>query len=110
MVRRDKVDLVMPHMEGSFSPINNLVALKSALKGQRAAMASRFITQALPLKEPESPLVRSQVPGQPGRSFEEHYGHHMGAVNASGDGTVVSVDQDSIKVRYADGQVTDHAL
>ncbi len=59
LVPPGQVDLAMPHMEQAFSPINNMVPLKSALKGQRAAMASRFITQALPLKDAEAPLVRT---------------------------------------------------
>ena len=103
------VDLVLPHMEQAFSPINNLVPLKAMLKGQRAAMASRFITQALPLVGAESPLVRNQVPGQPGKSFEEHYGVKMGAVMAKPlAGRVSKVTPDFVEVKYADGSVERH--
>lgn len=107
-VPRDKVNLVMPHMEQAFSPINNLVPGKSTVKGQRAAMASRFITQALPLKEAESAFVRGQVPGNPNLSFDEMYGKHMGAVYAKGSGRVMKVEPDGITVRYDDGTTEKH--
>jgi DNA-directed RNA polymerase beta subunit len=110
-VPRDKVDLIMPHMEQAFSPINNMVPLKSTVKGQRAAMASRFITQALPLNEAEAPYVRGQVPGQVGKSFEEHYGRFMGAVRAKEQaGRVQKVDENGITVRYADGTEETHEI
>lgn len=109
---RSAVDLAIPHMEQAFSPINNLVPLKSALKGQRAAMASRFITQALPLKNAEAPFVRAAVPGTNGqRSFEEHYGKNMGAVFARDvSGRVVEVTPDRVAVKYADGNTQIHEL
>lgn len=108
-VPRNNVDLIMPHAENWFSPMNNLVPAKSALKGQRAAMASRFITQALPLKDAEAPFVRGQVPGRPGFSFEEYYGKHMGAIHAKDQqGRVAKVGPDGITVKYADGTTETH--
>lgn len=110
-VPRDKVDLAMPHAEHWFSPINNMVPMKSAVKGQRAAMASRFLTQALPIQDAESPLVRGQVPGAVGRSFEQHYGHQVGAVfGEQQPGRVTNVDGDAVTVRYADGTTKTHEL
>jgi DNA-directed RNA polymerase beta subunit len=110
-VPRDQVDLAMPHAEHWFSPINNMVPMKSAVKGQRAAMASRFLTQALPIKDAESPHVRGQVPGAVGRSFEEHYGNQVGAVfGEQQSGRVTSVSPDEITVKYADGSTKTHEL
>lgn len=109
-VPRDKVQLVMPHMEQAFSPINNLVPLKSTVKGQRAAMASRFITQALPLRDAEAPHVRGALPGT-GISFDEFYGKHMGAVHAKDQpGRVTKVEDDGISVQYQDGTTEKHEL
>lgn len=111
MVPRDKVDLVLPHMEHAFSPTTNLVPLKSTIKAQRVAMGSRFITQALPLGGAESPLVRSMVPGQQGLSFEEHYGRYMGTAHAKDvAGRVAKVTPEAITVKYADGTQEDHEL
>jgi len=41
--RREDVDLVSPAFEDAFSPMGNLVPLKSMVKGQRVAMASRML-------------------------------------------------------------------
>jgi DNA-directed RNA polymerase subunit beta len=110
-IPRDQVDLSMPHAEHWFSPINNMVPMKSAVKGQRAAMASRFLTQALPVKDAESPFVRGQVPGSVGRSFEEHYGHQVGAVFSEQQaGRVSKITPDSITVKYQDGSTKEHEL
>jgi len=110
-VPRDQVDLVMPHFEYTFSPLTNLIPLKSTTKGQRVAMGSRFISQALPVHEPEAPLVRNAVPGAPHRSFEEYYGKHMGAVFAKDQpGRVASVSPGGIVVKYADGTEETHEL
>lgn len=109
---RHEVDYVIPSTEQSFSPLTNMVPLKSATKAQRPSMGARFIAQSLPLSKPEAPFVRSQVPNQPGKSFEELYGRHMGPVYAEEKkpGTVVAVGPHGIKVRYADGTEKEHEL
>jgi DNA-directed RNA polymerase beta subunit/intein/homing endonuclease len=103
-VTKEEVDYVLPDFEGIFSPLGNLVPLKSGVKQQRVAMASRMLTQALPLLKPEAPLVQSGLPGSGGaRSFEQEYGRHMGGLVADKGGRVVGADQGSLKVRYDDG-------
>jgi DNA-directed RNA polymerase subunit beta len=77
--------------------------MKSGIKGQRASMTSRFLTQSLPLVNAEAPLVQSGVPGQ-GHSFEREYGEHLGAVFAKQPAKVVGVKDDEIRLRYADGK------
>lgn len=108
-VPKDQVDLVMSHFERAFSPLGNMVPLKSMLKGQRMAMASRMMTQALPLIQPEAPLVQAGDPDGPD-SFEFKYGSDMGALRAADRGRVVSVLPDSVVVRYRDGQEKEHEL
>lgn len=103
---REEVDYVVPTMEQSFSPLTNLVPLKSASKAHRSSMGARMITQSLGLQNPEAPLVRTQVPNQPGKSFEELYGRHMGALFSPKPGVVESVTPDAITVRHADGTKT----
>lgn len=104
MVPLDKIDYEVPDMENTFSPLGNLIPLKSMVKGQRAVMAARMITQALPLQNAEAPYVQSGVPGEDGMSFEEKYGDHMGAVRADAPARVVSVDNDSIVLADQDGK------
>jgi DNA-directed RNA polymerase beta subunit len=104
-VPKNEVALEMGAFENAFSPLGNLVPMKSNVKGQRVSMASRMITQALPLVGAESPLVQSGIPGSRGeKSFEEEYGTSMGAIRASQGGRVIGVDADGIKVRYDDGK------
>jgi DNA-directed RNA polymerase beta subunit len=104
MVPRKDIDLVLPHMEQAFSPLSNLIALKSMTKGQRVSMGSRILTQALPLRDAEAPLVQVRMPGTD-RSYEEHYGRHAGTVWSQQGGRVVEVTPDWIKMKQDDGQV-----
>lgn len=110
MVPRDSVKYEFPTMEDTFSPLGNLVPLKSMIKGQRAVMASRMITQALPLVNAEAPLVRGAVPGNPARSFEEEYSKHMGAVFADAPARVEAVGPGSITLRDSDGKTREVEL
>ncbi len=109
-VPRNTVQLESPEMEYGFSPLSNMIPMKSATKGQRVAMGSRFITQALPIQNPEAPLVQSGMPDDINKSFEEHYGEHLGAVKAKQQGRVLSVTPEEIKVKYADGTTQTHEL
>jgi len=105
-VPRTKVDLIQSAAEQGYSLLGNLVPMKSAIRGQRASMASRMFPQALPLLEREAPLVQSAVPGtDESRSYEEEYGPHAGAVLSPADGVVASVTPDEVVVRTADGSV-----
>lgn len=109
---REEVDYFVPSFEQTFSPMTNMVPMKSSSKPHRSSMGARMITQALPLQNPEAPYVRSGVPGQPGKSFEELLGRHMGAVFAPPDvgGTVTSVAPGEMKVKYDDGREETHEL
>ncbi len=109
-IHKKDVRYLIPHMEATFSPLGNLVPLKSGMKGQRVAMASRMITQAIGLAEPEAPFVQNGLPDRTDRSYEEEFGSFMGAVRANNGGTVVDVTPDVIKVRYDDGQEVEHEL
>lgn len=109
-VKKRDVDLVVPHFEHAFNAISNMVPMKSAMKGQRVAMASRMITQALPLVGGEAPLVQTGMPDRADRSFEEEFGRHMGAVHATKRGVVSQVSPDTVQVRHPDGTTTSHEL
>jgi DNA-directed RNA polymerase beta subunit len=101
--RSDNVDYAIPHFEDTFSPLANMIPLKSMVKGQRAVMAARMVTQALPLEDGEAPLVQSALPENADRSFEEEYAKHMGAVHAEQPARVLSADKDGIVLQHADG-------
>lgn len=106
-VPRNQVDLVLPTMENAFSPLSNMVPMKSAVKGQRVSMGARMLSQALPLMNAEAPLVQSAAPiaGYTGEkiSFEQLYGQHMGPVQADKDGVVTSVTNNGVTIKHTDG-------
>ncbi len=108
-VPRSQVDTEMGVMQHAYSPITNMVAMFSAVKPQRAVMAGRFITQALPLIDPESAHVQSGVPGE-GQSYDRKNGEIMGALRSQDHGTVESTDADHIKVRTHDGRLIEHQI
>lgn len=101
-VARDQVDYELPNFESAFSMTSNMVPLKSAMKGQRAAMAQRMLTQALPLLRAEAPLVQNGTPDSDD-SYEERYAANLGAVRATKPGMVAEVKDNAVTVRYTDG-------
>ena len=109
-VPRDSVELTLPHMEDSFNPLVNMIPLKSTIKGQRVMMGARMLTQALPLRNAEAPLVQSGVPGDVDESFEERYGKYMGAIRSDVEGQVVKVTPDEIHIKGPDGKIQSHEL
>ncbi len=108
-VPRERVDAELAHMQHAYSPVTNMVPLFSTIKPQRAVMAGRMITQALSLKDPESPHVQSGIPDEPGVSYEHKHGEQMGAVRSRHDGQVTAVSPDGISIAHAGG-VFNHQL
>ena len=109
-VPRHEVDAEMVHAQHAYSPVVNLVPGFSGVKPQRAVMAARMLTQALPLADAESPHVQSAMPEAPGTSYEEQYGGHLGALKSQHAGIVSGVTPDAITLRTADGQTVTHEL
>jgi len=103
-VDRRKVDYQLAHMTEAFGPLASMVPMKANLKAQRISMGSRFLSQALPLSNPEAPLVQSGIPGTT-ESFESALGSDMGAAHAPVAGHVIEVTPDNIKVRGSDRKV-----
>lgn len=110
VVPRESVDYEVPRMESAFSPLGNMVPMKSSVKGQRAVMAARMLTQALPLVGAEAPWVQAGMPDNPERSYEQEYADRMGALRADSGGRVVSVTPEAIQVQYEDGTKKTHDL
>lgn len=108
-VPRSKVDLVIPFTDKISSPLANLVPMQGAVRGQRVSMGARMISQALPLKEPEAPLVQS-LDEESGESYETIYGRALGSQVADADGTVIAVGKGGIKIRHDDGSVKTYSF
>lgn len=79
------------HTSHLYSPATTLLPLIHGMQGNRAIMASKMGTQALPLIEREAPFVQSKshLPGE--ISFEAVYGH-MIAPRAPVSGKVVKIE------------------
>lgn len=101
----EEVDYILPDFEQSaFSPLSNLIALKSAGAMNRLAMGARFIAQSLPLKNREAPLVQQAVPGSDRMiSTNMSMADRVGAVFSNHEGVVTDVTPDGIKVKTAEG-------
>lgn len=65
-VSADSVNFVLPNMLAAYSPAASVLPFVNSMDGNRALLASKHVTQALPLKDGEPPLiqVQSYVPGQ----------------------------------------------
>jgi len=107
---REEMEYEVPHFEAAFSPLANLVPMKSASKPHRMAMASRMLTQALPLAEADAPLVQAGIPDTEDESYEGRYGSHYGAVRADKAGRVVSINDNRIKLSHDDGTTSEIPL
>ena len=104
MLPKDRVDYSFPSMQSAQHATGRLVPMTSSAKGQRAVMAARMLTQALPLENREAPLVQSAVPDAEDQSYEELYGEKFGAIRAKGPCQVVSVTPEAIVTRDKNGK------
>jgi len=109
---KKEINYLIPSMEQTFSPLTNMVPLKSSSKAHRSSMGAKMLVQSLELSNAEAPLVRTEVPGQPGKSFEELYGKHTGAVfsRPNAVGQVKEVTPFAVKIGYPDGTEDNHQI
>ena len=80
-VPKDKAQYSAINMDDTFSPLTNMVPMKSMVKGQRVIMGSRMFTQALPLENAEAPLVQSARADKPEHptvlAYKRHHQTHF---------------------------------
>lgn len=102
------VDVELARPENLMGTNINLIPLQSATQVARLFYGSRFFNQAVPLEEPEAPLV--QTLRSDGKSFEQELGKKSGAILADADGEVLEVKPHVIKWRTASGEEKQHEL
>lgn len=95
VVPSHKVDYVLPHATALFSHSTNLVPFLKNDQGNRAMMAAKMLSQALPLVERDVPLVQTQAPT--GKTFHEEFGEQF-SVRAPTSGTVTAITADHIAI------------
>lgn len=99
-----EVDVELPSPNSFFSTHVNLIPMHSAVQGPRLFYGARFYNQAMPLINPEAPLVQNiDSDDKEGKSFDEKLGAIAGSVVSDDDGEVVDLTPDFIRVRKADG-------
>jgi len=98
------VELLSPN--NFFSTHINLIPMHSAVQGPRLFYGARFYNQALPLVNPDAPLVQNlDAQDKDGQSFDEKLGKIAGSVIADDDGEVVDLTPDFVKVKKSDGSI-----
>lgn len=101
----EDVDLELGSPSKFFGSHTNLIPLQSAVAGPRLFYGARFINQAMPIVNREEPLVQTAIDEDPqGRSFDDFYGQHMGAIRADQDGRVRAVKPDHIELENDKGE------
>lgn len=98
----EEVDFFSPSSENMFTIGSNLIPMSGAIKGGRMLMGGKMVNQALPMQEPEAPLVQSAATD--GHAFVDELGKHTGAVFAKGGGEVLEVTPDGIVVKGPTGK------
>lgn len=100
-VKMKDVQFIVPKSSQMFSIATNMVPFISSDSPNRATMAGRHMEQAIPLKDPEPPLVQS-VLGK--KSFDELVGSYASHASPA-VGTVMSVGKDGIRIQGSDKKV-----
>lgn len=88
-----------------FGTSASVVPLQSNAQATRLFYASRFVEQAMPLVNRETPLVQSLDPEDvDGKSFEDKFGGRVGArYNYFDDGEVIDLTPDEIVIQNSEG-------
>lgn len=83
----------------------NMIPLTSSVHAPRHFYGARFYNQALPMDDPEEPLVQN-LDVESGRSFDSLAGEFAGARRSAQAGKVTAVDKNGIDLEYEDGSKT----
>jgi hypothetical protein len=96
-------ELVSPNHQ--FTETSAAVPLASTIKGARLFIASKYGVQALPLVNPDSPLV-DNLDDETGEGYNKTLGHKLGLKKAHIGGTIKRVSEKFIDMDDDDGKTT----
>lgn len=68
-VKPEKIDLIVPSAEDTFSPATASIPFLDSLHGNRAMMAAKHLTHAIAIADPDKPLVTTEKEKFVGRAF-----------------------------------------
>ncbi len=106
VVPKKKVQYVLPEPEEADNIFTSTIPGKSGVKSMRQLMGAKFFGHALPLSEPEKPLVETVTAD--GKNVSEALGKYTGAKKSPVDGIIKSVGPKSVIVTDNSGQ--DHKI
>jgi len=110
-VKDSEIDYELPSGNSFFGSHTNLVPIMQNVASPRVFYGARFFNQAVPLTNPEAPLVQSAIDGDPdGKTFEDWAGDHSGNVRARNNGVIKKVSKDGIQVVHDDGTEEEYEL
>lgn len=103
----DKVRYEFVSPNQFFSNVINLLPMQNAVTAARAFYEHKFITQALPIKNGESPNVQSLKDADKNESYEDYLGKKTGVVTLDDDedsADILDVTPDYIKYKNNKGE------
>lgn len=98
-----QVDYIIPDARGMFTVSSNMIPFLNSVSGPRAMVGSKQVEQALPLVNPEAPLVQCGLGTEADVSFERVIGSNWTAT-ADTPGIVTKTSKDSITVKGPHGE------
>lgn len=93
-----EVDYILTSTKGMFDLVSNMIPFLQSDQGNRTMVAAKQISQAVPLKYREAPLVQTR--GEASGTFEQAIGK-FNSHAAPADGTVIAVRKDAVLIRDA---------
>lgn len=87
----------VPHVASMYGPTTGMLPFLNGMQGNRIIMASKHLSQALPLVHREPPLVQVRS-WRPGRTVEQEMAD-LTVPTAPVDGTIEKIDSDYVYVR-----------
>lgn len=110
-VPEDEVDYELLSPARQFSTHVNLIPVQSAVQVPRHFYGARFANQAMPVKDPESPLVQNMDTSDGlGESFDKKMGKGAGALYADHDGEIVRLTPDDVHIKDGKGELHKYDL
>lgn len=105
-VPRKDVDFYLASSNNMMSTGAGMIPLIGGIRSNRTLMGSKYPLQALPLKHRQAPGVQRllTLPDDTQTTTERYIGKYLGAKFAPVNGTILSVEPDSIVMRGTDGK------
>lgn len=101
-VKPEEADYFAPSVSSMFTANSLLIPAVGSIKGGRLLMAAKYLNQALPIENPDAPLVLSRT--DDGAAYEDRLSHLVGAHRAKEGGKVVSVDGGVVRLKTPSGK------